>query len=356
MGSRGGDLAIIHSEDENDAAFASLGNSAKKAYIGLHQTSRDSSFEWADGSALDYANWGQGEPNNHGDDRGTEDCAGFLFDDKTWNDFHCDGTAWDGTSMGYVCDDVARDCDSGWIYIENGCFQYFPKSPTVIDNESAEFDCNQKGGYLASIPSVNQNKAVNDLVGSRMALIGLRSTLSLMTNENIWSWTDGYDGNYTNWVDYPGWTFGHLPNVTFPEMSTFFYHSEQWISCDSSGNSSCWSQWDGYLCKTPAFHQMVKSDDASSNPDLYVSSNTKNTINTAYTDSGVNAAALTFALMNFILILLLICKYRRESIEASGPSYNPLALSLGRSPQRTMRVALDESSTSLASAPQADVL
>ena len=196
-----------------------------------------------------------------------------------------------------------------------------------------------------------------------MALIGLRSTLSLMTNENIWSWTDGYDGNYTNWVDNPGWTFGHLPNVTFPEMSTFFYHSEQWISCDSSGNSSCWSQWDGYLCKTPAFHQMdksddasSKSDDASSNPDLYLSSNTKNTINTAYTDSGVNAAALVLAIMNFIMILLVICKYRWESIGASGPSYNPLTSSFHRSPQRTLRVAMDESSTSFGSAPQLEAL
>ena len=176
----------------------------------MHQTSRDSSFEWADGSALDYANWGQGEPNNHGDDRGTEDCAGFLFDDKTWNDFHCDGTAWDGTSIGYVCQG------------ENG----------------------------------------------------------------------GID----------------------------------------------------------------KSDDASSNSILYPSINAKNTINSAYIDSGANAAALTLALMNFILILLVICKYRRESTEASAPSYNPLASSLRRSPRRVTRLSLDEDSTSLASAPQVEVL
>ena len=102
----GGDLAMIHSTEENNAAYESMGGSAKKAYIGLHDSLAEGSFQWADGSALDYINWAPGEPNNHENSRGTEDCAGFLYDNKEWNDFHCDGTAWDGSDIGYVCQNV----------------------------------------------------------------------------------------------------------------------------------------------------------------------------------------------------------------------------------------------------------
>ena len=244
-------------------------------------------------------------------------------------------------------------CDLGWTYIENGCFRYFPKSSTVTENESAEFDCNEKGGYLASIISAAQNEGVYDLVGNRMALIGLRGTQSLMTNERIWAWTDGRYVNYTNWMNYTSWIFGHSLNETFPETSTFFYHTDQWVSCDSSSNSSCWSQWDGYLCKVPASQVVDKDDDDDdhgSNPDYYLSSKTVNKISTGYTDSGAGGAALAFVVINFVVLLVLICRQRRQ-MPSRGYDlfFNPMNASM-------QRVALDECSSSVPSAPQNEVL
>ena len=98
--SRGGDLAIIHSQRENDNAYDSLCGS-KRAYIGLHDRSMEGSFEWDDGSDFDFVNWASGEPNSFG---GTdEDCAGFhVYSGERWNDFSCSGYD-HGDSIGYVC-------------------------------------------------------------------------------------------------------------------------------------------------------------------------------------------------------------------------------------------------------------
>ena len=100
--SRGGNLATIHSQAENDAAHDSLCGS-KRAYIGLHDRSVEGAFEWVDGSDFNFANWAPGEPNSYG---GTEeDCVGFhVYGGEQWNDFSCSGYD-GGDSIGYVCQD-----------------------------------------------------------------------------------------------------------------------------------------------------------------------------------------------------------------------------------------------------------
>jgi hypothetical protein len=81
---RGGDLASIHSDEDNTIVFDLTGGD-NTAWIGLHENVDEETWHWSDGSQLDFTSWRNGEPNNHG---GNEDCGQYLdgHPDYTWND------------------------------------------------------------------------------------------------------------------------------------------------------------------------------------------------------------------------------------------------------------------------------
>ena len=94
----GGDLASIHSAEENAAAFALTGG--KSTRIGLTDAAAEGTFVWDDGTPLDYEAWNSGEPNSYG---GDEDCVGYLQGaGDRWHDIRCDVTS-DRTDLGYIC-------------------------------------------------------------------------------------------------------------------------------------------------------------------------------------------------------------------------------------------------------------
>lgn len=43
-------------------------------------------YRWTDGSAVDYVNWGDNEPNNF---HGSEDCVELVVGNGKWNDVNC---------------------------------------------------------------------------------------------------------------------------------------------------------------------------------------------------------------------------------------------------------------------------
>ena len=51
-------------------------------------------WEWVDGTAVDYFNWNEGEPNNNDD---LPYCAEIYKDWGTWNDLVCN------LYNGYIC-------------------------------------------------------------------------------------------------------------------------------------------------------------------------------------------------------------------------------------------------------------
>ena len=92
----GGDLASIHSEAENEEAFALTGGVS--ARIGLTDAAVEGTFVWEDGTPLDYVNWASGQPNNNGN----EDCATFgpSATQGMWYDAPCEANA---LAQGYIC-------------------------------------------------------------------------------------------------------------------------------------------------------------------------------------------------------------------------------------------------------------
>ncbi|XP_077868118.1 C-type lectin domain family 4 member M-like [Saccoglossus kowalevskii] len=85
----GADLASVHSGEENNFISKLQGTPCEnRMWIGLTDATFEGTFSWIDGTSVVYTNWGDGEPNDSGD----EDCVemdGMTFE---WNDAHCDNT------------------------------------------------------------------------------------------------------------------------------------------------------------------------------------------------------------------------------------------------------------------------
>ncbi len=84
---RGGRLASAADAAEN----AAIARAANGWYVWIGLTDQDGpstegAFVWTDGTPRAYTNWGDGEPNNYGN----EDCA-LMTSDGRWVDVACDG-------------------------------------------------------------------------------------------------------------------------------------------------------------------------------------------------------------------------------------------------------------------------
>ncbi|XP_030842412.1 echinoidin-like isoform X1 [Strongylocentrotus purpuratus] len=104
-----GHLTSIHSKEEmtflsvlHESLRSKLVTSTTYVWIGLHDQTTEDSWEWSDGSSLDYEIWEPGQPSSH---NGNQDCVMFFSSNKyKWNDLACDSdgdTAYHGSA--YVC-------------------------------------------------------------------------------------------------------------------------------------------------------------------------------------------------------------------------------------------------------------
>lgn len=81
--SRNSTLASFHSKDQIDRLRPYLSKSPHAIWIGLASAYNDS-FEWLDGSPLDYEHWKKGEPSSS-----DENCVEMRQFDGLWNDARC---------------------------------------------------------------------------------------------------------------------------------------------------------------------------------------------------------------------------------------------------------------------------
>ncbi len=83
----GGELAMLDTEAENSALFASIGAKiiVTDLWIGLSDEAVEGQFRWISGDPLEVPLWRAGEPN----DIGNEDCATWAASDGRWNDLSC---------------------------------------------------------------------------------------------------------------------------------------------------------------------------------------------------------------------------------------------------------------------------
>ncbi len=79
--SRGGSLATIKSQEEQDEVEALLHGNASY-WIGASDAGQEGQWTWVDGDAFTFTHWNAGEPNNSG---GNEHYA-QIYSDGKWND------------------------------------------------------------------------------------------------------------------------------------------------------------------------------------------------------------------------------------------------------------------------------
>ena len=86
------DLASIHSASENAEVDALC---PYDCWIGGSDVAQEGTWTWSDGSAWDYQNWGNGQPDNLYGDWGDQDFL-QMYSDGSWDDTT-------GESQPFVC-------------------------------------------------------------------------------------------------------------------------------------------------------------------------------------------------------------------------------------------------------------
>ncbi|KAL3213831.1 hypothetical protein MRX96_035076 [Rhipicephalus microplus] len=89
--SKNSSLASFHSKEEVGRLSPYLRKSQHQLWIGLVSSYNDS-YEWLDGSPLNYEHWKNGEPSSI-----DENCVEMRQFDALWNDIHCD------VKNGFIC-------------------------------------------------------------------------------------------------------------------------------------------------------------------------------------------------------------------------------------------------------------
>jgi hypothetical protein len=173
---RGGHLATIGSQAENDAVTAATGateGGTKIAWIGATDKGRDANdFAWVQ-PAFAYTKWQPGEPNSGAG----EDC--LIIDARgvdAWNDEQCDPR--------FVVD--------GWVLEMAGNFEYVNERITWSEARDKAI---ARGGHLATIHSDAENQAVANAARGKVAWIGATDQ-GRAANDFAWV-TETF--SYVNW-------------------------------------------------------------------------------------------------------------------------------------------------------------
>ncbi|NWI51084.1 MRC1 protein, partial [Calyptomena viridis] len=200
----GGDLACIHSEEEQHL-IARLDKDYTQYFywMGLNALDSDSGFTWSDGSPVNFEKWLRGEPNNYD---GNEKCGVFSgYLNMNWNDVFCEHL------LDYVCQ-IKKGAllkpepnstinyeyvvgEDDWI-IYNHKEYYFSKN--AMPMQKARDFCKKNGGDLAVIESESEKNFLWRYMFNKdwghSFYIGLSVSL-----DKTFRWMDGTPVNYVAW-------------------------------------------------------------------------------------------------------------------------------------------------------------
>ncbi|KAK2822605.1 hypothetical protein Q5P01_022670 [Channa striata] len=232
----GGDLLSIHGSSD----LETLPERYRTVWIGLSATHPGSSFEWSDGSPLQFQHWEDGEPNNKNN---VESCVEFKLHASrrsgSWNDVHCE------TYLEWICqiragvtpnpppDSVKPDYNKtsdGWLEW-NGNQYYINRRSVAM--EEARYLCQQKHGDLVTINSEAEAvflwKQISQSYGSYW--IGLNVDL-----DGTASWMDGSSVVFQRWDENQPDFNNNDENCAVMTTSMGFWHD---YNCGYEHNSIC---------------------------------------------------------------------------------------------------------------------
>ncbi|XP_027551432.1 macrophage mannose receptor 1-like [Neopelma chrysocephalum] len=201
----GGDLACIHSEEEQNLITRLERDYIHYSYwMGLSALDTDSGFTWSDGSPVNFEKWSHGEPNNYD---GNEKCGVFTgYLNMNWNDLFCEHM------LDYICQikkgaslkpepnstfhNEYVDGEDGWVKYKHKEY-YFSKE--VMPMQKARDFCKKNGGDLAVIESESEKTFLWKYIfykdWGNSFYIGLSVSL-----DKTFRWMDGTPVNYVAWA------------------------------------------------------------------------------------------------------------------------------------------------------------
>ena len=197
--SKGGYLASITSQEENDFVYGYLHNTLglSNAYFGLTDKDNEGTWVWSNGETVNYTNWHSGEPNY---ESSNEDFAMFYwkFTDGTWND----GDFFRNTNSGgkaFICEwgDYSLNVPVDTGVYNNHTYKLFDISMTWTEAKSY---CEQVGGHLLTVSDKQESDFVVSLLNCHINSkncywIGLRKDTS-----SKWSWVTNENLVFSNWT------------------------------------------------------------------------------------------------------------------------------------------------------------
>ena len=189
---RGGYLAVINNEYENDYIFrVMISQGYDNACFGYSDSEEEGHWNWlGNNEQSTYENWGQDEPN--GGEAENTAMLWTAYRDGKWNDADF------GAGNAFICEwDHENASTSIGIKTYND-HSYYVFSDICSSWEAAQEFCKQRGGYLAVINDAQENDAVFSIVKSS----GYKSAYFGYTDageEGVWRWVDNDNSSYENW-------------------------------------------------------------------------------------------------------------------------------------------------------------
>ncbi|XP_015907998.1 macrophage mannose receptor 1 [Parasteatoda tepidariorum] len=261
---RGGHLASIHSEDENNF-FVRMANSGVfrgRQWIGLNILKGNTTPEWTDGTPVNYTKI---VPK---DFYKNEKCFIFMRDKKGWRPEDC------GLHYSAVCkrpEDVTPTtiappttipppsgyCPKDWIQFGQKCYKFFGKlEEDRVSFKQARDACWSlgKGNDLVSIHSMEEQAFITQHLydfGSSV-WIGIQKVESdEIGHDIVFGWIDNSRSDFKNWASghpIPG-TWKYCGRLSYEEVA-----KGEWISdyCDVSKR--------GYICQRESDPSLPKPD------------------------------------------------------------------------------------------------
>ncbi len=206
-----GHLVTISSQEENDYIANEIRQVSDLAainypfhvFIGMSDADQEGTWRWMNGEPMFYTNWSPNEPNNLGD----EDCAMmFLYTDERfgkWND--CLPTV----TGRFVLEIEAESDDSSPVpgFTELGFFNghtyYISNQP--LPWMEANTACSLRGGYLATITSMEENDFIANAASQVTPDPQIQNPsyvffgMTDMDSEGVWRWVTGEPWTFSRW-------------------------------------------------------------------------------------------------------------------------------------------------------------
>ncbi|WP_422104225.1 HYR domain-containing protein [Winogradskyella sp.] len=217
----GHELVTINSQAENDYLNEQTGGAS--IVIGINDLSTEGTFEWQSGQPASYTNWGNGEPNNSGN----ED-YGEMRSDGQWNDRRADFTAravieYHDYSEGPV---LAEGLPNGSVFPLGTTTNTFYAKDGAGNSATCSFDVTVPGTFVGGTGSIPDNgcptntpftatSTVVGTLGTDVAIASVALDISHTSTDNLDIVLESPDGTTLNLALDVGGNGGNFAGTLF---------------------------------------------------------------------------------------------------------------------------------------------